>query len=57
MLMASICLNWLKGCEMNVTMTEIPDVLILEPKVFGDNRGFSSRVLTRKPLMKFLVEK
>lgn len=38
--MASICLNWLKGSEMNVTMTEIPDVLILEPKVFGDNRGF-----------------
>jgi dTDP-4-dehydrorhamnose 3,5-epimerase-like enzyme len=50
-------LKLVKGYEMNVTMTEIPDVLILEPKVFGDNRGFSSRVLTRKPLMKFLVEK
>lgn len=25
---------------MNVTRTEIPDVLILEPKVFGDERGF-----------------
>jgi dTDP-4-dehydrorhamnose 3,5-epimerase len=25
---------------MKVTRTEIPDVLILEPKVFGDTRGF-----------------
>lgn len=25
---------------MNVTQTAIPDVLILEPKVFGDARGF-----------------
>lgn len=25
---------------MKVTPTEIPDVLILEPKVFGDQRGF-----------------
>ncbi len=25
---------------MNVTPTKIPDVLILEPKVFGDERGF-----------------
>lgn len=25
---------------MNVIQTEIPDVLIFEPKVFGDNRGF-----------------
>lgn len=25
---------------MNVIRTEIPDVLILEPKVFGDHRGF-----------------
>ena len=25
---------------MNVIRTEIPDVLILEPKVFGDSRGF-----------------
>ena len=26
--------------EMNVIETEIPSVLILEPKVFGDSRGF-----------------
>ncbi|MBK4307152.1 dTDP-4-dehydrorhamnose 3,5-epimerase, partial [Enterobacter hormaechei] len=25
---------------MNVTRTGIPDVFIIEPKVFGDNRGF-----------------
>lgn len=25
---------------MNVITTEIPDVLIIEPKVFGDDRGF-----------------
>jgi dTDP-4-dehydrorhamnose 3,5-epimerase len=25
---------------MNIIPTEIPDVLILEPKVFGDSRGF-----------------
>lgn len=25
---------------MNVIKTEIPDVLIIEPKVFGDDRGF-----------------
>jgi len=25
---------------MQVTLTAIPEVLILEPKVFGDNRGF-----------------
>ncbi|TXC88839.1 dTDP-4-dehydrorhamnose 3,5-epimerase [Paraburkholderia azotifigens] len=26
--------------SLNVTRTEIPDVLIIEPKVFGDARGF-----------------
>ena len=25
---------------MNIIKTEIPDVLIIEPKVFGDARGF-----------------
>ncbi len=25
---------------MNVIPTEIPDVLVIEPKVFGDERGF-----------------
>lgn len=52
--MASICLNWLKGCEMNVTMTEIPDVLILEPKVFGDNRGFFLESFNQKAFNEIL---
>jgi dTDP-4-dehydrorhamnose 3,5-epimerase len=26
--------------EMNVIKTEIPEVLLIEPKLFGDNRGF-----------------
>ncbi len=25
---------------MKVSATEIPDVLLIEPKVFGDERGF-----------------
>jgi hypothetical protein len=28
------------GFSMKATSTAIPDVLILEPKVFGDARGF-----------------
>lgn len=52
--MASICLNWLKGCEMNMTMTEIPDVLILEPKVFGDNRGFFLESFNQKTFNEIL---
>src|SRR5271155_3741426 len=30
----------LEGTMMNVVRTEIPEVLILEPKGFGDSRGF-----------------
>jgi dTDP-4-dehydrorhamnose 3,5-epimerase len=30
----------LHGAEMNVNQTAIPEVLIVEPKVFGDSRGF-----------------
>jgi dTDP-4-dehydrorhamnose 3,5-epimerase len=29
---------------MNVIKTAIPDVMIIEPKVFGDARGFFTRV-------------
>lgn len=29
---------------MNVIKTEIPDVLILEPEVFGDERGFYGKL-------------
>lgn len=37
---------------MNVIKTEIPDVLIFEPKVFGDERGFFLRALTKRFLRK-----
>lgn len=30
----------LRETEMNVISTEIPDVLIIEPRIFGDDRGF-----------------
>ena len=39
---------------MNVTMTEIPDVLILEPKVFGDNRGFLLESFNQKAFNEIL---
>lgn len=29
-----------RGLLMNVIPLKIPDVLIIEPKVFGDDRGF-----------------
>lgn len=35
---------------MIVIKTAIPDVLILEPKVFGDERGFFLKVITSRPL-------
>jgi dTDP-4-dehydrorhamnose 3,5-epimerase len=33
---------------MNVIKTDIPDVLILEPKVFGDERGFFLETYNKK---------
>lgn len=42
---------------MNVIKTEIPGVLIFEPKVFSDERGFFMEVLIRKYLRKRLVER
>lgn len=36
---------------MRVTKTEIPDVLILEPKVFGDDRGFFYESFNKKVLL------
>lgn len=35
---------------MNVIKTDIPDVLILEPKVFGDDRGFFFESFSQKVL-------
>ncbi len=33
---------------MQVTATKIPDVLIIEPKVFGDERGFFYESFNKK---------
>lgn len=38
---------------MNITFTTIPDILIIEPRVFGDDRGFfyesyNEKVFTEK---------
>lgn len=38
---------------MNVIHTEIPDVKILEPKVFGDDRGFFFESYNKRTLEKF----
>jgi dTDP-4-dehydrorhamnose 3,5-epimerase len=34
--------------EMNVVRTDLPDVLILEPRVFGDERGFFFESFNRR---------
>ena len=36
---------------MNITPTEIPDVLIIEPHVFGDSRGFFFESYNEKKFM------
>lgn len=43
--MASICCNCLTpgftdSFTMQIHKTALPDVLIIEPKIFGDDRGF-----------------
>ena len=38
-----------------VTATAIPDLLILEPKVFGDARGFFLKASTNKTSTKLQV--
>jgi dTDP-4-dehydrorhamnose 3,5-epimerase len=37
---------------MKITPTEIPDVLIIEPDVFGDSRGFFFESYNKKEFMK-----
>jgi dTDP-4-dehydrorhamnose 3,5-epimerase len=41
---------------MIVTTTEIPEVLLIEPKRFGDNRGFFSEVFNAKLLAAHIGE-
>lgn len=36
------------SCCVNVTKTEIPEVLLIEPKVFGDERGFFYESFNRR---------
>jgi dTDP-4-dehydrorhamnose 3,5-epimerase-like enzyme len=33
---------------MNVVTTDLPGVLIIEPKVFGDERGSSTKASTQR---------
>jgi dTDP-4-dehydrorhamnose 3,5-epimerase len=40
---------------MNVIKTSIPDVLIFEPKIFCDERGFFMKVLIKKILKKSVI--
>ena len=39
---------------MKITDTTIPEVKIIEPKVFYDDRGFFSKASTKKYLKKLL---
>lgn len=40
-----------------MTRMNIPDVLLIEPRVFEDERGFFLKVLINKHLMKWLDAK
>jgi dTDP-4-dehydrorhamnose 3,5-epimerase len=42
---------------MNVTETEIPGVLVIEPKVFGDNRGFFAELFQTDRYAKYGIPK
>ena len=39
-----------QASQMNVIATEIPEVLIIEPKLFGDQRGFFLETYQFRPL-------
>jgi len=39
---------------MNFNRTEIPDVVICQPKIFGDDRGYFSEIFRKDALEKFL---
>ena len=42
---------------MKFTRLEIPDVILCEPKVFSDNRGYFTEVFKKNDLEKFLNQK
>jgi dTDP-4-dehydrorhamnose 3,5-epimerase len=41
----------IKGKAMQVTQTEIPDLLVIEPQVYGDDRGFFYESYNEKLLL------
>ena len=41
---------------MKFIKTEIPDVYIIEPTVFGDNRGYFLESYNKRSLKKLLVK-
>ena len=41
---------------MNVVRTDIPDVLVLEPKVFGDERGFFLETYNQRVLAELGID-
>jgi dTDP-4-dehydrorhamnose reductase/dTDP-4-dehydrorhamnose 3,5-epimerase len=46
LLRGKLDIKW--GCSMNITKTEIENVLIIEPKVFGDNRGWFTEIYSKQ---------
>ena len=42
---------------MKFTRLEIPEVILCEPKVFSDNRGYFTEVFKKTDLEKFLNQK
>ncbi len=40
---------------MQIVQTAIPEVLVIEPQVFGDERGFFSRALISRSLHSLLA--
>jgi len=46
-------ISWIGRGKMNVKKTKIPEVLVLEPKVFGDERGFFLESYNQKCFAEF----
>jgi len=47
-------LNAQKNCNMNFKRLEIPDVILCEPNVFGDERGYFAETFRQDKLNEFL---
>ena len=55
--MGNIYYNALKNYKMQFTRLSIPDVILCEPQVFGDNRGYFSETFRQDKLEEFLCYK